>query len=175
MHRDHYWSIVRPSSEFLSFLIHPQEISSSDQQRHLVAKRETWQEMAVYLQKYLFHTPQGSLTCLKILWHGADGFTSPPKELVLRILSPLKISLPRPGLNPLTLGPMVVGDKAPGIHNSITSNWEVSFTPCSHWCQRKYLRYSWIIGCVNRRASLDVLVTRAHIPVLGIEARSYTP
>jgi hypothetical protein len=56
MHRDHYWSIVRPSSEFLSFLIQPQEISSSDQQRHLVAKRETWQEIAVYLQKYLFHT-----------------------------------------------------------------------------------------------------------------------
>jgi hypothetical protein len=37
------------------------------------------------------------------LRHGTDGFTSPPKDGVLRILSPLKI--PRPGLNPRILGP----------------------------------------------------------------------
>ena len=34
------------------------------------------------------------------LRHGTDGFTSPPKEGVLRILSPLKIRRLRPGLNP---------------------------------------------------------------------------
>jgi len=34
------------------------------------------------------------------LRHGTDGFTSPPKEGVLRIFSPLKIRLFRPGLNP---------------------------------------------------------------------------
>jgi hypothetical protein len=31
------------------------------------------------------HTPQGSLTRRKILRHGADGFTSPQKEVVIRI------------------------------------------------------------------------------------------
>jgi hypothetical protein len=35
--------------------------------------------------------------------HGAEGFTSPPKEVVPRILSPLKIRHLRPGLNPRTL------------------------------------------------------------------------
>jgi len=34
------------------------------------------------------------------LRHGTDGFTSPPKEGVLRIFSPLKIWRLRPGLNP---------------------------------------------------------------------------
>ena len=36
------------------------------------------------------------------LQHGADGFTSPPKEGVLRIILPLKIRRLRPGLNPQT-------------------------------------------------------------------------
>jgi hypothetical protein len=56
--------------------------------------------------KYLLHTPQGSLPCSKILRHGANGFTSAPKEVVKPILSPLKIHCPRPDLQPHTLGPM---------------------------------------------------------------------
>jgi hypothetical protein len=36
------------------------------------------------------------------LRHGTDGFTSPPKEVVLRIFSPRKIRRLRPGLNPRT-------------------------------------------------------------------------
>jgi hypothetical protein len=40
------------------------------------------------------------------LRHGTDGFTSPPKEVVLRILSPLKIRRPRPGFNPRNLRPV---------------------------------------------------------------------
>jgi hypothetical protein len=36
------------------------------------------------LTKYLFHTSSGSLTCRKIL-HGADGFTSPPKKVLICI------------------------------------------------------------------------------------------
>jgi hypothetical protein len=35
--------------------------------------------------KSLCHTPQGSLKCRKILRHGADGFTSPSKEVLLWI------------------------------------------------------------------------------------------
>jgi hypothetical protein len=33
-------------------------------------------------------------------------FISPPMEVMLRTLSPLKIDRPRPGLNPRTLGPV---------------------------------------------------------------------
>ena len=39
------------------------------------------------------------------LRHGTDGFTSHPKEGVLRIFSPLKIRWLRPGLNPRTWVP----------------------------------------------------------------------
>ena len=39
------------------------------------------------------------------LRHGTDGFTSPPREGVLRIFSPLKIRRLRPGLNPRTWVP----------------------------------------------------------------------
>ena len=41
------------------------------------------------------------------LRHGTDGFTSPPKEGVLRIFLPLKIRRLRPGLNPRTWVPKV--------------------------------------------------------------------
>ena len=41
------------------------------------------------------------------LRHGTDGFTSPPKEGVLRIFSPLKIQRLRLGLNPRTWVPKV--------------------------------------------------------------------
>jgi hypothetical protein len=51
--------------------------------------------------KYLY----GFLTCRKILRHVIDGFTSPPKEVVLHILTLLEIHCRRPGLNPQTLGP----------------------------------------------------------------------
>jgi hypothetical protein len=46
------------------------------------------------------------------LRHGTDGFTSPPKEGVLRIFSPLKILRLRPGLNPRTWVPEVSSTKA---------------------------------------------------------------
>jgi len=39
------------------------------------------------------------------LRHGTDGFTSPPKEGVLRMFSPLKIRRLRSGLNPRTWVP----------------------------------------------------------------------
>ena len=47
-------------------------------------------------------TPFGDLLHAANLRHGTDGFTSPPKEGVLRIFSPLKIRRLRPDLNPLT-------------------------------------------------------------------------
>jgi hypothetical protein len=47
-----------------------------------------------------------SLTCCKILLHGTSGFTSHPKEYVLRIFISLKNPSPWPGLNPQPLGPV---------------------------------------------------------------------
>jgi hypothetical protein len=45
-----------------------------------------------------------SFTCCKILWHGTSGFTSHPKERVLRIFIALKNPSPWPGSNPQPLG-----------------------------------------------------------------------
>ena len=47
-------------------------------------------------------TPFRDLLHASNIRHGTDGFTSPPKEGVLRIFSPLKIRRFRPGLNPRT-------------------------------------------------------------------------
>jgi hypothetical protein len=55
-----------------------------------------------FLTKHLFHARKFLLHAVN-LRHGTDGFTSPPKEGVLWILSPLKIHCHRPGLNPRTL------------------------------------------------------------------------
>jgi hypothetical protein len=48
--------------------------------------------------------PQGFLTCRKILQHGADGFTSPPKKVVLQNFIAFKNSALSEGLEPVNLG-----------------------------------------------------------------------
>jgi hypothetical protein len=52
------------------------------------------------------HTSKGVFIRLKILRHVTNGFTSPPKEGVLRIFVALKNPSPWLGFNPRTLGPM---------------------------------------------------------------------
>ena len=52
-----------------------------------------------------FHGTFRDLLHASNLRHGTDGFTSLPKEGVLRIFSPLKIRRIRPGLNPRTWVP----------------------------------------------------------------------
>jgi len=59
------------------------------------------------------------------LRHGTDGFTSPPKEGVLRIFSPLKIRRLRPGLNPRTWVPKA--STLPLDHRSRSSSTSSSF------------------------------------------------
>jgi hypothetical protein len=59
-------------------MIHPPALSGSYQQIHLVAKQKN-------LARNLSYS-QGFLTLHKILRLAADGFTSPPKEVVLRII-----------------------------------------------------------------------------------------
>jgi hypothetical protein len=45
------------------------------------------------------------LTCHKISRDGTDGFTSPPKDVVLRIFTAIKIPLSVAGSRPANLGP----------------------------------------------------------------------
>jgi hypothetical protein len=94
---------VSSQFQFLSLLVNLPEVSGSNPQRHLVAKEgglgEKW--LCIFPTKYLINTPQGSLTCRKILRYGADGFTSPPKETMLRIFYRL-----RPFFNPRFSCPM---------------------------------------------------------------------
>ena len=52
-----------------------------------------------------FHVAFRNLLHAVNLRHGTDGFTSTPKEGVLRIFSPWKIQRLRPGLNPRTWVP----------------------------------------------------------------------
>ena len=52
-----------------------------------------------------FHVAFRNLLHAVNLWHGTNGFTSPPKEGVLRNFSPWKIRQLRPGLNPRTWVP----------------------------------------------------------------------
>jgi hypothetical protein len=47
----------------------------------------------------------GFLTCRKILRHGADGFTSPAKGVLLRIFIALKNPSPSDWFEPATLEP----------------------------------------------------------------------
>jgi hypothetical protein len=51
-------------------------------------------KLFLYFRSIFFHALKECLTCCKIL-HGADGFTFPPKEGVLRIFIVLKIYRPR--------------------------------------------------------------------------------
>jgi hypothetical protein len=83
-----------------SWFIHQSPLAVTS--THLIAKQgQTWQR--ILPTKYLFHTVQGSSTCRKMLRHRTNGCTSPSKEVVPRILSPLNIHRPRPGLNSRTL------------------------------------------------------------------------
>jgi hypothetical protein len=75
------------------------------QQRHLLAKRvETGREKAAgFCLSVSLSYLKGSLTCHQVLRHGADGFISPPKEVVLRIFISLKDSSLSAGFEPANL------------------------------------------------------------------------
>jgi hypothetical protein len=73
---------------------------------HVVANQELGEGNDEFgLTKYLSSYFEVIFTCRKILL-GADGFTSPPKEVVLRIFVALKNPSLQLGLSPRTLGPM---------------------------------------------------------------------
>jgi hypothetical protein len=88
---------IRPPERSLAVL--PESSSS---------KQDAWAKemMASALRSIFVHTSKVIFTCRKILRHGASGFTSTPKEGVLRIFIALNYLSPRPGLTPRTLRPV---------------------------------------------------------------------
>jgi hypothetical protein len=70
----------------------PPELSGNTTSTHLVANQEEPGNIndEFGLQNIYIHTTKWLFTCRKILQHGADGFTSPAKEGMLRIFITLK-------------------------------------------------------------------------------------
>jgi hypothetical protein len=90
--------LIHPLERSLAIIAAEPSISLSGES----GRRKFW----ILSTKYLFHT-QSSLTCHKMLRHGTDGFTSPPKEGVMQIFIALKSPSPWRVLNPRSLGPVV--------------------------------------------------------------------
>jgi hypothetical protein len=92
------------STEKSSWFIHQSSLAilpakSSGKSRR-IGRRQRWISPCVEFCSYL----QVLFTCCKIYGHGACGFTSHPKEGVLRIFIALKNQSPRPGLYSRALG-----------------------------------------------------------------------
>jgi hypothetical protein len=99
----HGWIILTGEN---SWFVHHNSGNSTT--RHLVAKEEEDDkgnaEFSEFCLRNVPFTHVGLLTCRKILRHGANGFTSPSKKVVLWISSALKIPSPLPASEPTNLG-----------------------------------------------------------------------
>jgi hypothetical protein len=72
---------------------------------YLVAKQEYLaKEIITFAFRSVFSYFVCSLSYRKILRHGSDGFTFPPKEVVLRIFIAVKNTSPPAGLEPANIG-----------------------------------------------------------------------
>jgi hypothetical protein len=100
-----FLSIVRSPSKFSSFLIHPPELSVSDQQKRLVAKQREINDRKLCRRSISFIFCRLFLTCSKIFRHGPTDLLLLRRKACYGFLSPFKIHRNRPGLNPQTLGP----------------------------------------------------------------------
>jgi hypothetical protein len=76
-------------------------------QRHLGTRRRNGRRSLNFAYQYPRYVNR-SFKCRKILRHGTSGFTSHPKEGVLRIFIALKNPSPRYSLNPRLLGPVAI-------------------------------------------------------------------
>jgi hypothetical protein len=87
-----------------SSLVHQNSVASLSAETSGESRRNGRRSDNFAYQYLKYH--KVSLTCRKILRHGTSGFTSYPKEGVLRIFIALKIQSPQPGLKPRPLGQM---------------------------------------------------------------------
>jgi hypothetical protein len=79
-HGDSWWNNIYRGK----LLIRPPELSDTPTSSQLVVKQEELAKEMMNLAYEMFNISNGSLKFRKILRHGADGFTSPPREGVLR-------------------------------------------------------------------------------------------
>jgi hypothetical protein len=93
--------VMMPTGE-VSWLVHHSSLSVLPAKISGASRRNgrRSENLAYQLLRYV----NGSFTCRKILRHGTSGFTSHPKEGVLRIFIAHKNPSSRPGLNPRLLG-----------------------------------------------------------------------
>jgi hypothetical protein len=77
----------------------------------------------MYLANEICHISRGSLTCYKILRHGADGYTSPPNEGVLRIF----IALTNPSSS-AAFEPTKLGSNDKHANHFITEDYLINHT-----------------------------------------------
>jgi hypothetical protein len=108
MNCDHFIRCASASG-FLPFLIHPPEVVRQIPTKTLSGEAGiTLQEVSVNFTGEVSLSYSVRILRPNLTIYGADGFTSPPKEAVLRILLLLEIHRPRPGLNPRTLGSVTI-------------------------------------------------------------------
>ena len=102
---DRYGSGTLHPGQVLGVVCHcfppPLDVPTLDA-RCLRPQRKVERCPVVILPKFRLPRKLGHLLHYANLRHGTDGFTSPPKEGVLRIFFALKIRQFRPGLNPQT-------------------------------------------------------------------------
>jgi hypothetical protein len=104
-----------------------------------------------FAYKYLSHT-------VGILRHGAEGFTSAPKEVVLRDKSPLKIYRLQLGLNSRTLGPIesaLTTRPMKATAHTLTSTYKQLFDMD---LKLEFIGQNWDIPELGRAASLTCQV-----------------
>jgi hypothetical protein len=102
------------------------------------SKQKEWAKemMNLALQSTLL-IPINFFTCCKILRHGAYGFTSPPKEGMLRISVTLKNPLTWLGFNLPTLGPIASTLTIIPVRQPISETYKISAT-LDTLVQKKY-------------------------------------
>jgi hypothetical protein len=98
----------------------------SYQQSSITKQKELAKEMMdLALRSILVHTWKGYLTCRKIFRHGADGFTSPPEEGVLRVF-----------IAPTNPSPSTVFEPANlGSNSKHANHRSTEVTECKEWIQ----------------------------------------
>jgi hypothetical protein len=141
-HCEHYLLCV--PTWIVIFLIRPLELSGSNQERDLVAKQEKLGEKWPWLlsTKYLFHTPQGSLTCVKSYDNWLVAILPVRRKSSYGFLLTLKIHRPRPGLKTQTLGPVPLNHR--GRLQWIVRKHPLYETSGSHGGEYEY---DCLVGC----------------------------
>jgi hypothetical protein len=104
----HFYYCASPSEYCHSWFMHHSSLVAVETPNSKTGRNsEKWPLNFSY--QYLYHTSRDlyNITCRNFLRHRADGFTFPPKQVMLRIFIAFKNPSSSAGFVPQTLGPMV--------------------------------------------------------------------